>query len=146
MNLIDTNGVSYILTKRLSLKENYFLVPEVSEEVEMTQLVHGKKVPDNVLEIIASDEFNEAIYLNHYKNMLNKHDGKSFFNMTGFGDISILATIHTLLDMYVLQKAERLFDPTEPITVFTNDGGLTKRIAAEFVGKNVLVRPILDIK
>ncbi|MBP9842830.1 MAG: hypothetical protein KBC62_02380 [Candidatus Pacebacteria bacterium] len=146
MNLVDTNGVSYILTTRLSLKENYFLVPDVSEEVEMTQLVHGKKVPHNVLEIIASDEFDEVIYLNHYKDMLNKHDGKSFFNMTGFGDISILATVLTLLDVYALQKTERLFDPTEPITIFTNDTGLTKRIAAEFVSKNVLVRPISDIK
>ncbi len=146
MNLIDTNGVSYILTKGLSLKENYFLAPEVSEEVEMTQLVQGKKLPNRILEINASDEFNEPIYLNHYKNMLNKHDGKSFFNMTGFGDISILATIYTLLEMYTLQKTEMLFDPTETITIFTNDAGLTKRIKSEFIENNVIVHSIMDIK
>lgn len=146
MNLIDTNGVSFILSNSRPLKENYFLVPEVSEEVEMTQLVHGKSIPSKVLKIVASDEFDEVLYINHYRKMLNKHGGKSFFNMTGFGDISILATVHTLLDLFVVQKPEKLFDPAEYISIFTNDAGLTKRIGTEFTGRNVAVYPIADIR
>lgn len=146
MNIIDTNGVSHIFNNRISLKEEYFLVPEVTEEVEMTQLIHRRTVPPKVLEIIAVDEFDEVIYLDHYKQMLNKHGGRSFFNMTGFGDISILATLHTVLAVFAIQKAERLFDPTEQIVVFTNDARLTGRISTEFSGKNIVVKPVSDIK
>ena len=37
----------------------------------------------------------KAQYLEHYKDMLNKYGGRSFYNMTGFGDISVLALLKT---------------------------------------------------
>ncbi|MEZ4103841.1 MAG: hypothetical protein R3B60_00985 [Candidatus Paceibacterota bacterium] len=146
MNLIDTNGVSYIFDRQISLTEDYYLVPDVIEEVELAQLVHSQSIPVGISEIVVIDEFDEVLYLNHYKRMLNIHGGRSFFNMTGFGDISILATIHTVLDMFTIQKIERLFDPTEQIVVFTDDSRLTRRVNTEFTGKNVEVKPVTDIK
>lgn len=146
MNIVDTNGVDRILGNNIILQNDYLLAPDVSEEVEMTQLVHGRRIPRRVLEATQHPLFNEAIYLNHYNRILNKYGGRSFYNMTGFGDVSILATLHMFMDVFQAQAAVQLFDPTEQILVYTNDTGLTAKIAAEFAGRDIHVRAITGIR
>ena len=145
MNILDTNGVSHILTSSLVLQDDYFLVPDVVEEVEMTQLVHGRRIPSKVLQVDSIDLFDEAIYLDHYKATLNKYGGRSFYNMTGFGDVSIIATLHMLMSVFERQKQMQLFDNSERVVVYTGDSKLTTKIQTEFAGKDVMVLPVTDI-
>lgn len=145
MNIVDTNGISHIFTNNLTLQEDYYLVPDVVEEVEMTQLVHGRRIPHRVLEIMQTHYFDEAIYLDHYNKTLNKYGGRSFYNMTGFGDVSIIATLHMLMDVFDGQRQGQLFDLSEQIVVYTNDTRLTANINTEFAGKDVVVLPVTDI-
>jgi len=142
MNLIDTNGINHIFSQNLTLDEIYYLAPDIVEEVELTMMVYSKKLPSQVLSLSQHQNFDAAVYISHYKEMLNRHRGRSFYNMTGFGDISILASIHALKANYEKQKQECLFDFSEQIVIFTNDGGLTKRIANEF-DQDIAVTSIL---
>lgn len=146
MNIIDTNGISYILENNIVLQHTYYLVPDVAEEVEMTQLVQGRRIPPRVLEVDQTALFDEAIYIDYYNKMLNKYGGRSFYNMTGFGDVSIIATLHMLMDIFEQQKSSQLFDPTEQIIVYTGDVGLSAKIVAELTGKDVVVKPVTNIK
>lgn len=145
MNLIDTNGISHVLESNITVSDIYYMAPDVKEESEMTELIHGKVIPDEISELSSSDFFSNLKYLAHYKMMLNKHRDRSFFNMTGFGDISMLAAIHTVLEIFEERKRQELFDPTEEIIVFTKDTGLSKKISSEFVGHLVTVKNITEI-
>ena len=142
MNIIDTNGVSYIFDKKLSLKEEYYLVPDVTDEVEVTQLVHNRRLPVGILNIENTDEFDELIYIKYYNQILNSYKKRSFYNMTGFGDVSIITTLHMLMDVFTRQKAEQLFETSESVVVFTDDENLTAEINKIFADKNVSVKPV----
>jgi len=139
MNLIDTNCVTHIFESTLSCTETYFLAPEVLDEITFTNL----NLPKEFISIESHHLFNEGIYIDFYKKMLNKHEGKSFFNMTGLGDISILATIHTILHMS--SKHSDLFD-SQDITVFTEDIRLTKKLKKEFLKSSVTLKGFREIR
>src|SRR5665213_3476174 len=96
MNLIDTNGITRILRNRTRLSEDYYLTPDVVEESELAQLVHGGQIPRRVQHLADLDTFDMVVYLDQYKRILNAYGGRSFYNMTGFGDVSILAGIHAV--------------------------------------------------
>ncbi len=145
MKLIDTNGVNHILANNTVLSETYFLVPDVKDESEVTELIHNRRLPPELVEITSTAVFNEAIYLGHYSTALNTHNIRSFFNMTGFGDISIIASIQMILDSFTAQRPEQLFDVSEIIEVYTSDGPLTAKINSTFTGKNVVVMSIAQI-
>jgi len=145
MNIIDTNGISYIFEKNLILRDSYYLVPDVEEEAEMTQLIHNKRLPSNILRSSQITNFDEAVYLKHYKDILNKYGGRSFFNMTGFGDVSILATLLMLVEVFDKRVQKRLFPNDDQIVVYTKDQQLSSKIKTELANKNVIVRPVTDI-
>lgn len=145
MNLIDTNGVDLVLTSGVALKAIYFLAPDVVEEVEMTKLIHKKRLPDNLVPIEDLKQFKSTEYLRQYKRMLNKHSGRSFYNMTGFGDISILATLHVVSKLIVDTSQGSLFGETDSIAVFTRDDELIDKINSEFKA-GVSVHPIEQVK
>lgn len=145
MNIIDTMGVSHILENDLSLNQDYFLVPDVADEVELTQLVHGKQIPVNIYKIYDSDVFDTAKYLAHYNRILNQYGDRSFYNMTGFGDISILATLLMLAEVSVTQVQSQLFTTADPLTVYTDDSNLRTKIGLEFPTGNVILRSRNDI-
>lgn len=145
MKLIDTNGVNHILANNIALNETYFLVPDVKDESEVTELIHNRRLPPELVEVTSTPIFNEAVYLDHYNTALNTHNIRSFFNMTGFGDISIMATIQMILESFVTQRPEQLFDVSEVIEVYTNDGPLTTKITNAFGGRSVVVRTIAEI-
>jgi hypothetical protein len=139
MNLIDTNCVTHILESNSFCTDTYFLAPEVSDEVAFTNL----NLPKEFISVEDHHLFNESVYIDFYKKMLNKHEGKSFFNITGLGDISILATIHTILHMN--EKHSDLFDSKE-ICVFTEDIKLTKKLKKEFLETSVTLKRFKDIQ
>ncbi len=146
MNILDTNAVAYIFANNITLKERYFLPPDVKEESEMTELVHGRRLPTNIDEIEGNELFDLSSYLKHYNIILNKYGGRSFFNMTGFGDVSTLATVHALLEVVDEQAKEQLFKTVDDILVFTGDEGLIKKFGKEFAGKPVIVKSLTDLK
>jgi len=141
MNLIDTVGVNHIFTDAIKLADNYYLAPDISDEVEMTEMIHNKHVPEEIKSVAELDEFNESIYIHQYRLALNSYRKRSFYNMKGFGDVSIIATIHTLIDGYKKQKTEQLFSTSEQIVIYTNDANLTKVIISEFAKNDVSVKP-----
>ena len=141
MNLIDTVGVNHIFTDAIKLADNYYLAPDISDEVEMTEMIHNKHVPEEIKSVAELDEFNESIYIHQYRLALNSYRKRSFYNMKGFGDVSIIATIHTLIDGYKKQKTEQLFSTSEQIVIYTNNANLTKVIISEFAKNDVSVKP-----
>ncbi|MEI6553032.1 MAG: hypothetical protein WCO09_00520 [bacterium] len=145
MNILDTNGINHILKNNLTLSDEYFLVPDVAEESELAQMIHRRRMPGTITQLSQNTYFDQVIYLAHYKTILNKYGGRSFYNMTGFGDVSTIAALQMLFDVFNNQSRERLFATTESITVFTDDAGLIAKINAEFVGKGVVVKSVVDI-
>lgn len=146
MNLIDTSGINHIFDNAVEVTGEYFMSPEVEEEVELTELVKGGRTPSAIRKLTDHADFDEAVYLANYKEMLNKYRHRSFYNMRGFGDVSILAAVHTLLSACDRKVQPELIGTTEGIAVFTSDGGLTAFMTSEFAGKAVSVFPVAAIK
>lgn len=145
IRLIDTNALSYLLENRLILTQKYYLAPEVESEAQITQNIFNEQLTSNYLSINTYEYFNEARYFHHFKEMLNKHNGFSFFNMTGMGDISILASLHTVLEVYDSEARESLFPPERKIYVYTEDLGLRKKIPREFKEEAIILFNYSDL-
>jgi hypothetical protein len=144
MNLIDTNAVQHVQEGGKNLDGVYYLAPDIEEEVAITRiLMRGARLP-NFLSIKSLPSFDEVAYINNYNIALNKYTGRSFFNMTGFGDISILASLMALCETPT-GKQVSLFDEPEEIVVFTDDISLIKKIRSDFTDKNVRVANFSDI-
>ena len=144
MNLIDTNAVQHIQESGKNLDGVYYLAPDIEEEVAMTRILLRSAQSPNFLSIKSLPSFDEAAYINNYNIALNKYSGRSFFNMTGFGDISILASLITLCEIPTGRQTS-LFDEPEEIVVFTDDNSLIKKIRSDFTDKNVRVASFSDI-
>jgi hypothetical protein len=144
MNIIDNTCINHVLQNHLDIKGEYYMAPEVIEEAEFSQAQHNRQLPTQIYAIIRHEFFDEATYIDFYKKMLNKYEGKSFFNMTGLGDHSILATVHTILSARLKKEQKVLFEDSE-IIVFTDDIGLSKKIAREFLNQPVSHKSFKDI-
>src|SRR3989344_5554162 len=131
MKILDTNAVNHILKRRLNLDDDYCVTDDIKEEAEIAESVIGTKLSSKVELASSSALFDRTLYLAHYKNMLNKHSGRSFYNMTGFGDISILALLKTVEETTKDQSQGRLFGTYEVLEVFTEDQSLIKKITLE---------------
>lgn len=131
MKILDTNAINHILKRRLNLDDDYCVTDDIKEEAEIAESVIGRKLSAKVELASNSPLFDQALYLAHYKNMLNKHSGRSFYNMTGFGDISILALLKTVKETTKTQAQGRLFGTDEELEVFTEDQSLIKKITKE---------------
>lgn len=132
MKIIDTNTLNYILKNNLKINEIYYIAPDVKEESEVVEQILGKKLPDNIKEISKEEIYNENIYIKNYKEMINKYKGRSFYNMTGFGDISILALIETMRECFQGQPRRLFKIMEEELIIITEDGPLKKKIEKEF--------------
>lgn len=132
MILIDTNTVNYIIKSGLRIEGTYYLAPDVKEESELAQEILGRKLTARVKDITKEPFFDEAVYVKYYQKMLNKFGGRSFYNMTGFGDISILALLKTLEEYFKSLPPRLFFDDQEVLTVITEDEALKKKIVIEF--------------
>lgn len=123
MNIIDTNGLDRMIKEAIKSKHAFFITPDIEQEFEW----HEQPLPSGVFNAFNTDDFDKASYLRSYQEMLNKHGGRSFYNMTGFGDISILALLKVLE-----QNASSTLLPEE-VVVVTDDQPLTRKIEREFM-------------
>jgi hypothetical protein len=144
MKVLDTNAVNFILKYRLSLKDDYCVTDDIKEEIEIAETVLGRKLSSRVGLASNSEFFDMAHYVANYKDMLNKHGGRSFYNMTGFGDISILALLKTVEAVLKDKTKGRLFGPSEEIEIFTDDKPLIKKITKE--SNKTKISKNIDIK
>lgn len=144
MKILDTNAVNFILKSRVNLADDYCITDDVREEADIAEIVIGRKLSSKVRLSSSSPLFDLALYIAHYKSMLNKHKGRSFYNMTGFGDVSILALLKTIEETAEAQSQGRLFDIDEELEVFTGDQSLIKKIAKESRATKILKN--VDIK
>lgn len=125
MKIIDTNGLNYMLKHKISSGDLLSITPDIRDEFEVE---HEGRLPQNVADVTQSDSFDGADFLRHYKAMLNKYKGRSFYNMTGMGDISILALLSTEKEA----NKNCLPSMVPETTVITSDDKLAKKIKKEF--------------
>lgn len=144
MKILDTNAVNHVLKNNLTLGEDYYITDDIQEETEIAEAVVGRRLSSKVTLASDSPFFDRALYLAYYKNMLNKHGGRSFYRMSGFGDISILALLKTVEEVVKNEAKGRLFSSNEELEVFTEDQPLIKKIKKESVkakiSKNTTVK------
>lgn len=125
MRVLDTSALDYAAKNSITLSGQFFVSPDVLDEFEVG---HDRRPPKNVVNIFDVDGFDRATYLRNYKEMLNTYGGRSFYNMTGFGDISILALLATLKAV----SAAMLPGLAEDVDVVSSDGGLIKKLRLVF--------------
>ena len=124
MRILDNNALGHILENRITIKGTFYITPDILEEFE----VLDNKLPPNVQNIFGESWFNAASFLVNYQAVLNRRRGRSFYNMTGFGDTSILALLKTRKESFV----DILPGMTDEHIVITNDQELTRFIKEEF--------------
>lgn len=129
MRIIDNNGLNYVVDNRIVLTESYCTTSDIKDEFEVK---YDGGLPKNVQNLGEDPEFDRVLYLKHYAEMLNKYSGASFYNMTGFGDISILAVLKTLKET----QGAQLQGFEDTVQVITTDTQLIKHIGQEFVNKS----------
>jgi hypothetical protein len=137
MIIIDTNAVNYILDNNISPKTDFYVPPDVSDEIELSYIIRNTKSLNCIKKIEISYLFRESQYLISYYKMINKHRGYSFLSMRGFGDISILASVETVITES--KKPTNLFSEVGEITVVTDDVRLQKKLKKEFIGENIKI-------
>lgn len=126
MNILDNNGIIYMVKQKIVTDKAFFITPDIQDEFEAG---NDRRLPENIINVFGADWFDKAQYLQSYKEMLNKYGSSSFYNLTGFGDISILAMLKT---QEMVGKSMLL---PEDIEVITGDNGLSKKIRREFGDK-----------
>lgn len=138
MKLLDSTTINYILENDIQLNDEYFVTPDVEQEISIAELVWKKKVPKSIKNIFTMDSFDESKYIKNYFDVLNKYGGCSFFNMTGFGDISLISLSKTLLEQDKRVQKLPLSWFNDVLDIYTDDVGLSKRLKKE-VGDKVKI-------
>src|SRR4051812_19520916 len=92
MRVLDTSALDFMAKSGLTATEVCMITPDIQDEFEAG---HNTRLPRTIINIFELDDFDRAHYLKNYKVMLNTYGKQRFFNMTGFGDISILALLAT---------------------------------------------------
>lgn len=144
MNLIDTNGINHVLDNQVLLTETYYMTHDVENEAELTQSIKGKPLSDRIVSIRNHPEFKEHLYLKWYRKTLNTYRKVSFFNMTGLGDVSIIAAGHALAEQRALNLQADLFGQPDPVRVFSDDSGVMEAVARLFPNGEVVLAPFSD--
>lgn len=128
MKILDTSALDFAAKSGITLTEEFFVTPDVLDEFEVG---HDRRLPRNVRNIFEMEWFDRATYLRSYKEMLNAHGGRSFYNMTGFGDVSILALLLT----QKVTTAGMLPGLSGEIHLVSGDKGLINKARREFCNK-----------
>jgi hypothetical protein len=124
ITILDSTALTYMALNNVALTSDAFVTFDVKEEMDVIRATFPAHVRDAWNSGIADNE----VFLDCYKSMLNKHGGSSFYNHTGFGDVSILA----LLKAIQHKESGRLI--RETVQIVTSDAGLTKRLSKEVAG------------
>lgn len=125
MKIIDTNGLDFAVKSGVAIDTTLLITPDIQEEFEAG---HGGRLPKNVRNAYTNGFCDRSFYIQSYKAMLNTYGGRSFYNMGGFGDISILA----LLGAFRLKSLGTLPGLEDEMLIITDDKGLRRRIKREF--------------
>ena len=146
MKILDTTAINHIFKENVLLEDTYFITPCISDEMVTAEIVHDKKAPANIKNIFEENSFNQALYVKNYFEMLNKHGNRSFFNMSGLGDISIIALAKTLVEAEksAVQTTLPFAEYKEEIIIYTSDDPLKTKIVSE-VGTAVKVIAPTDL-
>lgn len=155
MKIVDSSALIYCFNNKIKLEEVFHVIGDLDEEFELAELIHEEK-RTNIEQASKITGFSEAYYLAQYSIMLNKHAGRSFTAMRGFGDIAILALVKSFIDNFGHPKQASLGlfgDSSDDITVITDDNGLTKRLRDEFgdivailTSKDLLTKESLQVQ
>lgn len=146
MKLLDTDIINYILVNNTSLSDEYFITPDIEQEVFIAEIVHSRKAPKNIRTILTQGDFDEALYIKNYFSALNQYGKRSFFNMKGFGDVSMIALVKTLVEINNTKpQALPLPGLSRDIEVYTGDNNLKKALQKEFSSNDVKVLSKTDI-
>lgn len=146
MKILDTNAVDYIFDNNIILSDmdTYYATDDLFDEIEVTAFVKNKRIPKNILNISSSRLFSERPYYINYKELLNKFGHRSFSNMKGVADISILAAIKTVL--VKINTPPTLPGFSEKVEIYTEDGNLVSKINREFnEGDLVVIHNLSDL-
>ncbi len=135
MKIIDTNILNKFIRDEILLdsSDEFCITEELKDEIEILKSLspdYRNKIQRIKFTDIQKDSFDEVKYLENYKTFLNKYNNiVSFYGLKGLGDISIMASIAT-----VLQTQRTLFD-NEYIEVVTSDSDLKEALKEEFSDK-----------
>lgn len=150
MKIIDTNIISKHCSGEIEIdfSDHVYVTNELKDELE----IHKSSFPDHKVNLQGikfvdigkyrysdGEYFDDVKYLWHYKNLINKYTGiTSFYGLKGLGDMSILATVATILG----RSNPSLFDAQEEIEIFTHDSDLKEALSQEFGNQIVISDPL----
>lgn len=151
MKIVDMNIISKFCSGEIQvdLTDQFYVTPELQDEIGIykaafpsnrAKLSKIKFIDIERYRYRGGGYFDEAKYLFHYKNLINKYTNIiSFYGLKGFGDISILAAVATVLH----PENPSLFDTQETVEVITNDRDLKDALAEEFKNHITISDPIV---
>jgi hypothetical protein len=133
MKILDTSALNFIFDNNVTLLDDitFYMTEDLLLEAETTALVKDKKLPSCIKIVDEHPLYNGVEYYKNYQEMLNKHNKRSFSNMTGFGDISILALVKTVSER-IKNLPVLMPELTEKIEIYLSDGPLKDKLNKEF--------------
>jgi len=147
MKILDTSALNYVMKNNIVIDENFFVTPDILEEIFTLEIALNKSAPLTYLINIFEDEsFHKTQYLNNYYLILNSVGGKSIYTMRGMGDVSLLALAKTLVEnKSVLPTVELPFSEyKEKHTIYSGDDALRKRLI-KIVGIEIEILPPVSL-
>lgn len=125
MKILDNSALNYINKNKILVREDFVITTDIQDEFETAFDID---LPESVRDITKEVGFNNAVYIKNYKEVLNKYGGRSFYNMTGIGDMSVLALLKTQKDASAVQFPSMI----DGCTVVLRDAALENKIRNEF--------------
>lgn len=148
MKILDTSiYIKHFLDKDKSSDEIFYVTDEIQEELDLALIYSGKSKPKlNIKNVSSMSSYseNEILFYKNYKYILDNNPGiLSFYNLKGLGDISIVALVKTMLEVF----STTLFDANNEIEIWTDDSKtLGKVIEREFKGNSLvkIINPLSE--
>lgn len=152
MKIVDMNIISKFCAGEIQVdfSDPAYVTSELKDEIEIhkasfpghgTKLQKIKFVDIETYRYHGGEYFDEAKYLFHYKNLINKYTKvTSFYGLKGLGDMSILAAVATVLG----RDNPSLFDAQEAIEVVTHDDDLKEALTQEFGDQIIISDPLIN--
>jgi len=144
ISIMDSSAILYIVNNEIHMDGDYYITPDIEDEISINEISTGRRISEYI-NLKSYEELvgiEEASYLFNYQYVLNKYSGKSFYNMTGFGDISLIALAKTIISKTNSDKQPVLLKEYESnVVVYSNDRGFIKRIRQELGNQTTINDP-----
>jgi hypothetical protein len=145
MKIIDTNILNKFAKKEIALNvsESFYVTEDLKNEIENFKAIsldfRNSTQTIKFIDATTHRYYNEAKYLENYQKFINVHNKiVSFYGLKGFGDISILAYIGTIIQ----PVNPTLFGLQDSLEIITNDSNLKEALKNEFDGKVIITDPL----